>query len=393
MSVTLESAVFMGKNHSDNQHSIKNTDDLTMKQMFEYLRSWYPNNQMRFLEWKQLIGKTLHGSICLWLWWTSHQSLAHKGLRILRFCVMPWKDEREPSINYCMGRQIDVVQTFTRNFQSFGQKWWWANGIRVEDFPRIHNFAALPQSPRVTVKIECNTRENLLDGSSSCRCSTTSHGDLRTTRKNASQMLNSSLSMQRGFGAGQWSFFGPGSEKKWYSISEDGPQGEWDKNCWADDVKNSAMERGDQLWKDSLIHCSCQVCSRQTYLWLMTVHTKNFYCKIFENELKSYRNKTEWANCVRMQDSWPQLKSDSISWRKTLFSQFTDSVGCREYTLPKDESLSEPKGWIRGSTKIGPVLEVTTCCLQGKYGVEIRIEPVNKDISFSLVDQNFSWIE
>ena len=55
------------------------------------------------------------------------------------------------------------------------------------------------------------------------------------------------------------------------------------------------------------------------------------------------------------------------------FSQFTDSVACREYTLPRDEEASEPKGWIRGNTKIGPVLEVTTCCLQGKYGVEIRI--------------------
>ena len=31
------------------------------------------------------------------------------------------------------------------------------------------------------------------------------------------------------FGAGHWSFFGPGSEKKWYSISEDSPQGEWDR--------------------------------------------------------------------------------------------------------------------------------------------------------------------
>ena len=35
MSVTLESAIFMGKNYSDNQHSIKNTKDLTMKQMFD----------------------------------------------------------------------------------------------------------------------------------------------------------------------------------------------------------------------------------------------------------------------------------------------------------------------------------------------------------------------
>ena len=31
------------------------------------------------------------------------------------------------------------------------------------------------------------------------------------------------------FGAGEWSFFGPGSEKKWYSTSEDSPPGEWDK--------------------------------------------------------------------------------------------------------------------------------------------------------------------
>ena len=31
------------------------------------------------------------------------------------------------------------------------------------------------------------------------------------------------------FGAGQWSFLGPRSEKKWYSISEDSLQGEWDK--------------------------------------------------------------------------------------------------------------------------------------------------------------------
>ena len=32
----------------------------------------------------------------------------------------------------------------------------------------------------------------------------------------------------RRFGAGNWSFIGPGSEEKWYSISEDSPQGIWD---------------------------------------------------------------------------------------------------------------------------------------------------------------------
>ena len=32
-----------------------------------HLHNWCPNNQMRSMEWKQLIGKIIHGSICLWL--------------------------------------------------------------------------------------------------------------------------------------------------------------------------------------------------------------------------------------------------------------------------------------------------------------------------------------
>ena len=67
------------------------------------------------------------------------------------------------------------------------------------------------------------------------------------------------------------------------------------------------------------------------------------------------------------------------------FSQFTDAMACDEYTLPTDEETSEPKGWIRGNTKIGPVLEVATCCLHGKYGVEIKIMSMNKDNSRSWV--------
>ena len=60
-------------------------------------------------------------------------------------------------------------------------------------------------------------------------------------------------------------------------------------------------------------------------------------------------------------------------------------MACREYTLPRDEKSSDPKVWIRGNTKIGPVLEVTTSYLQGKYEVGIRIECKNKDNSHSWV--------
>ena len=38
------------------------------------------------------------------------------------------------------------------------------------------------------------------------------------------------------------------------------------------------------------------------------------------------------------------------------FLQFAEPVTCREYTLPRDDKSTDPKGWIQGNTKIGPVL-------------------------------------
>ena len=87
---------------------------------------------MRSMEWIQFSGVILHGNIFLW-WWRSHQSLAREGSRNFRFCVMLWKDEREPTIKYCLGGQVDVVKKFI-TILSFGHNWWWANGIRVEYF-------------------------------------------------------------------------------------------------------------------------------------------------------------------------------------------------------------------------------------------------------------------
>ena len=52
-------------------------------------------------------------------------------------------------------------------------------------------------------------------------------------------------------------------------------------------------------------------------------------------------------------------------------SQF-HAVACREYTLPREEEASQPKGWIQGNTKIGPVVEVATSYLRGN--MELRSE-------------------
>ena len=58
---------------------------------------------------------------------------------------------------------------------------------------------------------------------------------------------------------------------------------------------------------------------------------------------------------------------------------------CREHTLPRSDESSQPKGWIQGNMKIGPVLEVTTSCLNGKHGVEIRIWSLSEDNTQSWV--------
>ena len=52
---------------------------------------------------------------------------------------------------------------------------------------------------------------------------------------------------------------------------------------------------------------------------------------------------------------------------------------CREYTLPRNDESSQPKGWIQGNTRIGLVLEVTTSYLYRKYGIKIRIWPLSQD--------------
>ena len=74
------------------------------------------------------------------------------------------------------------------------------------------------------------------------------------------------------------------------------------------------------------------------------------------------------------------------------FRQFR-SVACREYTLPRDDPASQPKGWIQGNMRIGSVLEVTTSFQHFKYGIEIRIESVNQDSSHSWVRLSYGTVK
>ena len=222
------------------------------------------------------------------------------------------------------------------------------------------------------------------------------------------------------FGAGQWSFLGPGSEKKWYSISEDSPEGEWDKIA-----ELMMLKFGESTHQsfDLRVHCpeEClreKVVENYQYTSAPTLkRLKLFFAQLFLlisfslygavaemcEEYESHHDRTG-RPVVRGQSSpsfVPSVIKTNIllnddpaneeyllqRYRERIvklsqqgrlskfcidagflttvevgqyfmtkdteeFSQFTDSVACREYTLPRDEDSSEPKGWIRGNTKI-----------------------------------------
>ena len=73
-------------------------------------------------------------------------------------------------------------------------------------------------------------------------------------------------------------------------------------------------------------------------------------------------------------------------------NEFLHTIACREYTLLRDDQASQPKGWIRGNTRIGPFLEVTTSFQHFKFGVEVRIQSVNDDNSHSWVRISYGTI-
>ena len=63
MAVTMESAVFMGKNFQNNQNSIVNTADLTLKQMFD-ISANLVTEQDEISGLEMTVGKNIHGNIC-----------------------------------------------------------------------------------------------------------------------------------------------------------------------------------------------------------------------------------------------------------------------------------------------------------------------------------------
>ena len=125
MSSTLEASVFMGKNFSKQFHSIKNTGkDLTMKQTFDISEQFITEQSgeiygVNTINWNDSAWK--HLSL---IGGEEVVSLSREKVYVFSDSVLCiGKLSENPTIKYCLGGQIDVVQKFI-TIQNFGHNRW-----------------------------------------------------------------------------------------------------------------------------------------------------------------------------------------------------------------------------------------------------------------------------
>ena len=118
-----------------------------------------------------------------------------------------------------------------------------------------------------------------------------------------------------------------------------------------------------------------------------------------ENDIPSHQNLPlqryeERIKLLSHENKVSEFCINAVCIRVVQIGQYfmTEDIGeqffakaCREYTLPRNDESSQPKGWIQGDTRIGPVFEITPSDLYGKHGIEVRIWSLRKDNSQSWV--------
>ena len=151
-----------------------------------------------------------------------------QGLSIFRFCVVIWKGESEPNIKNCLGTAVGLVQRFI-TIQNFG-----------------HN-------SRRTMEFEWRANQNNSENeSSSCRCSMTSCGELKTMNRNVLPIPYLCLFLQKDFqqDIGDSSVLDPKHSGILLTTKDHKENGTESRNWWW-----SNSEKADTQFSEPRVHC------------------------------------------------------------------------------------------------------------------------------------------
>ena len=245
MAATMNAATFMGKNFVDIQNFIMNSEDLTTKQMFDItLKLVSEQDEINNLDniqwgknsWKQL--SLIGNKTVINLQRTKVYVFSDSVLCLGKILQHPesneaWKKRIEWIINEKSYRDYDGINGEPTEFE-----WNIFPGFttlqlcgKVTDL--LSNLGETPET--FTGRILFMSMFNDV----SC--------DRKGNKEECVANAKVVTILARKFGIGQWSFIGPGSEKKWYSMEEKSPQGIWDQI--ADEMLLEFAESGHPVFR------------------------------------------------------------------------------------------------------------------------------------------------
>ena len=409
MSSTLEASVFMGKDYSENLHSIKKnrkgshseqdvwhiwkTDDRTIRWDL-----WSVSNQL---------GRFFMETIIFGQWWRSHQSIACKGFCISDSVLCLGKVNQNPTSISVWKRQLewfkDSPQYRTLNtIDGEPMEFEW------NIFPGFSTLQLVSKVQEFMTKMDDPSqiqRTNYLHVDVQCP----SYVDLKTMSGNANVDATLVSKFPKDFHQDVGHSWDLDQKKKWYSTYIDRPRGEWDRVTEFMMIKfrrkrtpsflsnQSTVPRNAQKqkrWKIiNTLLCRLKLFFAQSFLLISSVSTEQ--PQIFA--MNTVLVKQERGRPVVAEESDPLFETARLLMKTPTLStevpaqedllqkykerverlsqqnrvikictvgvgqyfmtkhtdelfQFTEPVTCREYTFPRDEKTSDPKGWIRGNT-------------------------------------------
>ena len=448
MAATMNAATFMGKNFMDNENSIKNSTDLTLKKMFDISEKLVSEqeeiNNVDKIHWEKHSWKQLSligDETVINLQRAKVYVFSDSVLCLGKVHQHPesneaWKKRIEWIINEKSYRDYDGINGEPTEFQWNIFPGFTTLQLCGEVTDLLSSLGEEPETFTGRILFMSMFNDISCDG-----------------KGNEEECVASSKVVSilaKKFGIGQWSLIGPGSEKKWYSLEENSPQGIWDHI--ADKMLLEFAESGCPIFRATTplsrsilkskghgklsIHFTADYPTIETiFRIIVSANQLSLYgavantCEEFEahqdgsgepeilmgqsvvlSEIKAevpLQNENPSHHQILWQQDEERIKLLSQESKVSKFCmeagfvhvvevgqyfmtkdtgdfrQF-HTVAC-EYTLPRDDGSSQPRGWIQENTKIGPVLEITTSYMYGKHGIEIRIWSVSQDNSHSWV--------
>ena len=244
MDTTLNAATFMGKNFSTIQSVVKNHESLTLKQMFDVTAQLVNNQEEINCLDKILYGKNswtrlslINDEIVINLQSTKVYVFSNSVLCLGKVLQHPdsneaWKNRIAGVMAERSHRDCDTI-----NGESTEFKWNIFPGFRTLQLcdKIIDLLSYLGQTPETFTG-----RILFLSMFNDIYCDRNDNKEECLANARVVKVL------PRKFGVGQWSFIGPGSEKKWYS-AENSPQGAWDNI--AEDMLLESAESGHPTFR------------------------------------------------------------------------------------------------------------------------------------------------